>query len=83
MKQVTFSQDHIAIYRYLMLLDEGQYCLEPATPRDDTKLWTTDQKASFIESLLMGVPMQTIYFAETYFGVKIVFDGYNRLRAIR
>jgi hypothetical protein len=44
--------------------------------------WSTDQKANFIESLLLGFPVPAIFVAETEIGIWELVDGLQRLSTV-
>ena len=45
-------------------------------------VWSRNQKAAVIESVLMGLPIPAFYFNEDKFGRLIVIDGRQRLTAL-
>lgn len=45
--------------------------------------WDIIQKSRFIESILLRIPVQSMYFDMTHYGKTIIIDGYQRLSAIK
>ena len=45
--------------------------------------WDIVQKSRFIESILLRIPVQSMYFDMTHYGKTIILDGYQRLSAIK
>ncbi|WP_320068086.1 DUF262 domain-containing protein [Micromonospora sp. RTGN7] len=62
------------------LLQTGALDLDPSFQR--RSIWNRDQKSRFIETLLMGLPVPSFYFAEEPHGRLSVIDGKQRLLAI-
>lgn len=54
--------------------------LDPEFQRN--AVWTLKQKSELIESILMGIPIPTIYVKEDDKGVYIIVDGHQRLTAL-
>ena len=67
----------------LRQLDRQNINIKPAFQRRDA--WTIERKSTFIESLIMGLPIPQLVFAEskTKKGAYIVLDGKQRLLALR
>jgi Protein of unknown function DUF262 len=64
-------------------LDRKNININPSFQRRDA--WTVERKSTFIESLLMGLPIPQLVLAEnkTKKGAYIVLDGKQRLLALR
>lgn len=45
--------------------------------------WDTVQKSRFIESILLRIPIASMYFDMTIYTKTIILDGYQRLSAIK
>jgi hypothetical protein len=67
----------------LRQLDRKNININPSFQRRDA--WTLERKSTFIESLMMGLPIPQLVFAEskTKKGAYIVLDGKQRLLALR
>src|SRR5581483_252129 len=46
-------------------------------------VWDRTRKSKFIESLLLNIPIPTLFFAEDEDGSKVVVDGQQRLLAVK
>jgi hypothetical protein len=42
--------------------------------------WNFDQKSAYVESMLVGLHLPTIYLLENNDGTRYCFDGFNRIR---
>lgn len=54
--------------------------LDPDFQRND--VWNKKQKSELVESILMGMPLPVMYFAEDKYGKLQVIDGRQRLTAL-
>ena len=79
---VVFATDW-TIETILRQLDKGSISLDPGYQRRDA--WRSDRKSLFIESLLLGLPIPQLVFAEARGkkGAYIVIDGKQRLLTLR
>lgn len=62
------------------MIDNGDLQLQPDYQRG--YVWTNKQASKFIESILMGIPVPTIFFSENFDGTFEVIDGQQRLTAL-
>lgn len=67
---------------HLKRLVEGrkELVIDPDFQRND--VWSAKQSAELVESILMGIPIPTIYLFEMKDGTKQVVDGRQRISAI-
>lgn len=67
---------------HLKRLVEGrkELVIDPDFQRND--VWSAKQSAELVESILMGIPISTIYLFEMKDGTKQVVDGRQRISAI-
>lgn len=67
---------------HLKRLVEGrkELVIDPDFQRND--VWSVKQSAELVESILMGIPIPTIYLFEMKDGTKQVVDGRQRISAI-
>lgn len=45
-------------------------------------VWNFEQQSRVIESLILGIPIPSLYFEELISGQVVIFDGYHRLVSI-
>jgi len=67
-------------YTVLNRIDEGQLIVDPEFK--DTHSWPHWRKSQFIESLLLGLPLQPIWCEESSNGEFFVIDGSQRLNSL-
>lgn len=60
--------------------ERKELVIDPEFQRND--VWSTKQSAELVESILMGIPIPTIYLFEMKDGTKQVVDGRQRISAI-
>lgn len=60
--------------------DEGDI-LKPELQRK--YVWDKKESSRFIESILLGLPVPSIFLANTSDGTKLIVDGYQRIMTIR
>lgn len=60
--------------------ERKELVIDPDFQRND--VWSTKQSAELVESILMGIPIPTIYLFEMKDGTKQVVDGRQRISAI-
>ena len=78
---VKMSRDIFSVYELKRKYeDRGTVKLDPDFQRED--VWSRKQKSELIESILMGIPLPVMYFAEDKFGNLQVIDGRQRLTAL-
>jgi len=76
--EVKISRDVFSVYELKRKYEEKKtLILDPDFQRE--KVWTKRQKSELIESILMGIPLPVMYFAEDRYGNLQVIDGRQRL----
>lgn len=60
---------------------EKELDVRPTFQRND--VWDKRRKSRFIESILLNIPIPTLFFAEDEDGSKVVVDGQQRLLALK
>jgi hypothetical protein len=70
-----------AIQDVLRRIENNKIVLDPEFQREF--LWKEDTQSKLIESVLMRIPLQVFYFAETDDGDLVVVDGLQRLTTFR
>lgn len=70
----------MSIGELLSLYKEGELDIHPEFQRFFR--WSDQQKSSLIESLLLGIPLPSIFVAQRDDGVWDVIDGLQRLSTI-
>jgi hypothetical protein len=73
---VDVRDDHKTIYEILRYLNEKKYILN-LNYNDLT--WDITKQSKFIESCLMRIPIQYLYFYELYDGRYSIADGIQRI----
>ncbi len=63
-----------------LIEDRKELIIDPDFQRDN--VWTRNQGSELVESILMGIPIPTMYFFEMRNGKKQVVDGRQRITAI-
>jgi len=78
---VKVSRDVFSVYELKRKYEDRKtVVLDPDFQREN--VWTTNQKSELIESILMGIPLPVMYFAEDKYGNLQVIDGRQRLTAL-
>ncbi len=77
---VTTSHD-VPIRTLLAEIASNDLIVHPKFQRES--VWGRDRQSKLIESLLLNIPIPTLYFAEDDDGTKVVVDGQQRLRALQ
>ena len=78
---VKVSREQYSTFQIKRMVEETkQIKLDPEFQRN--QVWRTAQKIELIESILMGIPIPTIYFFENKLGIKQMVDGRQRISAI-
>jgi len=76
--EVKISRDVFSVYELKRKYEEKKtLILDPDFQRE--KVWNKRQKSELIESILMGIPLPVMYFAEDRYGNLQVIDGRQRL----
>lgn len=75
-EKAQFSTIHLK----RLVEERGELIIDPNFQRN--KVWTNKQAAELVESILMGIPIPTIYLFEMKNGKKQVVDGRQRITAI-
>jgi Protein of unknown function DUF262 len=60
---------------------DGELVVRPTFQRN--QVWDPRRKSKFVESLLLNIPIPTLFFAEDEDNTKVVVDGQQRLRAAK
>ena len=77
---VKISREYFSIYELKRKFEERKtLILDPEFQREF--VWNKTQKSELIESILMGIPLPVMYFAEDKYGKLQVIDGRQRLGA--
>ena len=78
---VKVTRDVFSVYELKRKYEErGTVKLDPDFQRED--VWGKKQQSELIESILMGIPLPVMYFAEDKYGNLQVIDGRQRLTAL-
>ena len=77
---VTMSYD-MPVRELLAEIASNALVVHPKFQRES--VWGRDRQSKLLESLLVKIPIPTLYFAEDDDGTKVVVDGQQRLRAIQ
>lgn len=75
-----YKTSNFSLHYVLRQIDSGRMNINPDFK--DLKSWNVREKSLFIESLLLGIPTQTIWCEESAAGDYIVIEGSERLIAI-
>lgn len=79
--KVLIRNEGRTIYDFLAGIDRGDYIMDPDFQRDF--VWDESKQSKLIESVLMRVPLPTLYFAENESSRLVVVDGLQRLSTFR
>lgn len=74
---IKIDKDQYSVFEMKRKYDKEKICMDPSFQRNF--VWNTKQKSELIESVIMGIPLPLIYFAESQEGNLIVVDGRQRL----
>lgn len=74
---IKIDKDQYSVFEMKRKYDREKICMDPSFQRNF--VWSTKQKSELIESVIMGIPLPLIYFAESQKGNLIVVDGRQRL----
>jgi len=78
---VKVSRDVFSVYELKRKYEDRKtVILDPEFQRN--KVWNNTQKSELVESILMGIPLPVMYFAEDKYGNLQVIDGRQRLTAL-
>jgi hypothetical protein len=72
---VDVRNNHRSIFDLLKWLDKGYFC----TINRNDLTWDRIKQSEFIESCLMNIPFQPLYFHEQRDGRELVIDGTQRI----
>lgn len=75
-EKAQFSTIHLK----RLVENRNELIIDPDFQRDN--VWSRNQGAELVESILMGIPIPTMYFFEMKSGKKQVVDGRQRITAI-
>jgi uncharacterized protein with ParB-like and HNH nuclease domain len=78
--QVHTDSYPMSIGELINLYDDGEIDIHPEFQR--VYRWTDDQKSKLIESILLGIPLPSIFVAQRKDGVWDVVDGLQRISTI-
>ena len=67
-------------FRELISMYEDGELLKPELQRN--YVWDKNEASRFIESLLMGLPVPSIFLAKTDDECKLIVDGYQRIMTV-
>lgn len=79
-REISSDQISMSVGELLNLYKDGELDIQPEFQR--VFRWTPEQKSRLIESLLLGIPLPSIYVATNDKGVWEVIDGVQRLSTI-
>ncbi|MCT8730383.1 DUF262 domain-containing protein, partial [Glaesserella parasuis] len=79
-KQVHTDGYSMSIGELVNLYDDGEMDIRPEFQR--LFRWSTEQKSKFIESILLGIPLPSIFVSQRDDGVWEVVDGLQRISTI-
>ncbi len=79
-KDIYTDSYSMSVGEIASMYDEGEIILQPDYQRFFR--WSNSQKTSFIESLLLGIPIPPIFIYQQEDGVWAVVDGLQRLSTI-
>lgn len=79
-REISSDNLSMSIGEMLNLYKEGELDIHPEFQR--VFRWNIEQKSRLIESLLLGIPLPSIYVATNHKGVWEVIDGVQRLSTI-
>lgn len=82
-EKIKVRRDTFSIYQVFDMMDEknGDIDLNPEFQRNF--VWDNARKSLLIESILLGIPIPVLYFAENKKGEYHVVDGMQRLTTIK
>ncbi|VXA57315.1 conserved hypothetical protein [Acinetobacter proteolyticus] len=78
--QVNTDSYPMSIGELINLYDDGELDIHPEFQR--VYRWSTEQKSRLIESILLGIPLPSIFVAQRKDGVWDVVDGLQRISTI-
>ncbi|MFT4929288.1 MAG: hypothetical protein ACI8WB_005419 [Phenylobacterium sp.] len=78
---VRIAKEQYSAYEMLRREKQGRVLLAPVFQRND--VWDDKQRAEFIESVLMGIPIPPIYLFEDETGTRQVVDGRQRITTFK
>lgn len=78
--QVHTDSYPMSIGELVNLYDDGELDIHPEFQR--VYRWTDEQKSKLIESILLGIPLPSIFVAQRHDGVWDVVDGLQRISTI-
>lgn len=78
--QVNTDSYPMSIGELVNLYDDGELDIHPEFQR--VYRWTDEQKSKLIESILLGIPLPSIFVAQRQDGVWDVVDGLQRISTI-
>jgi len=71
---------NMSVGELISMYDDGEINLEPAFQR--LFRWSEEQESNFIESVLLGYPIPSIFVLQREDGIWDVIDGVQRLSTI-
>ena len=78
--QVHTDSYPMSIGELINLYDDGELDIHPEFQR--IYRWTDEQKSKLIESILLGIPLPSIFVAQRQDGIWDVVDGLQRISTI-
>lgn len=79
-QSIEIEEQPSSIYEYLRQLNKGKIIIQPEFQRN--KVWKTQQKSQFIESIILNFPLPPIYLNQNKDNKFIVIDGLQRTTAL-
>ncbi|HLP60740.1 MAG TPA: DUF262 domain-containing protein [Candidatus Deferrimicrobium sp.] len=80
-REVEIRENKFSIFEWLRKLKEGKMLLNPEFQRH--LVWKDEQRARFIESILLNIPLPPLYVREDKEGRYIIVDGQQRTSTLR
>lgn len=78
---ITVAKETFSVFELKRKFEnKKEVILDPEYQREI--VWTNHQNSELVESILMGIPLPVMYFAEDKFGKLQVIDGQQRLNAL-
>lgn len=75
-KEVDIREDPQTVFEWMRKLQKGQLITDPEFQRN--LVWKPKQKALFLESVLLNIPLPPLYVNQTVDGKYIIVDGLQR-----
>ena len=77
---VLIRRDHRTVHEVLRRIEKGSFVMDPEFQREF--IWPEDKQSKLIESVVMRIPLPSLYLAEDDEGRMVVVDGLQRLSTL-